>query len=194
MLDEDFAAHLEGLRLAEPDAISWMFTAFRADVERCFRQRPPEDRADLVQDVFVTAITRLHSFRGDRPAVLRAWLKSIAFHRWHHRWEADLVRQRHAGVALEVLLDLHPSHPAFSDDRADPAMEIIERDVVGRLLRCLTPGQAQAVHAHVIEGKSTRQIAADWGVPRERVRGLYKRGMARLRGTELTRSLVGGPA
>ncbi len=190
MLEEDFAVHLDGLRHAEPEAISWMFTAFRDDVERCFRQRPPEDRADLVQDVFVTAITRLHTFQGDRAAVLRAWLKSIAFHRWHHRWEADLVRQRHAGVALEVLLELHPSHPAFSDERADPALTAIDRDVVGGLLGCLTPGQAKAVRAHVIEGKSTQQIAADWGVPRERVRGLYKRGMTRLRGSALTRSLV----
>jgi len=194
MLDDDFDAHLQGLRRGDPEAISWMFTTFRGDVERCFRQRPAEDRADLVQDVFLTAITRLHSFRGDRPSVLRAWLKSIAFHRWHHRWEADLVRQRYAGVALEVLLELHPSHPAFSDERADPALQAIEHDVVGSLLRCLTPGQAQAVHAHVIEGKSTQQIASDWGVPRERVRGLYKRGMARLRGAELTRSLVGGAA
>ena len=67
---------------------------------------------------------------------------------------------------------------------------LIERDVVGGLLGCLTPGQAKAVRAHVIEGKSTQQIAADWGVPRERVRGLYKRGMPRLRGSALTRGLV----
>ena len=158
-----------------------MFTTYAADVDRCFRHRPPEDRKDLVQDVFVTAMVRIHTFQGDREAALRAWLRSIAFHRWHHRWEAEQVRQRYQGPALEHLMEMNPSHSAFRDQSTDPAQAVAEKEQVRNLLGQLTPRQAQVVHAHVIEGRSTRDIADSWGVPRERVRGLYKRGMARLR-------------
>jgi DNA-directed RNA polymerase specialized sigma24 family protein len=99
-MDEgEFATWIDPLRAGRPDAVAWMFVNFRGDVERCFGRRPPEDRADLVQDVFAVAITRLHTFEGDREATLRAWLRSIAFHRWHHRWEADQVRARQIGRA-----------------------------------------------------------------------------------------------
>lgn len=189
--DADFEARISSLRRADPEAVAWMFETFRDDVERCFRRRPPEDRADMVQDVFVTAMTRLHSFQGQTEAVLRAWLRSIAFHRWHHRWEADQVRQRHAGMALELMLDVNPSHRAFADPTADPLLQVVERDVVGGLLRRLTPGQAEVVRAHVLEGRTTQEIAADWGVPKERVRGLYKRGMARLRSAGAGQELRG---
>ncbi len=191
MSEDDFAARLKGLREGAPDAVEWMFSNFKDDVERCFRRRPAEDRADLVQDVFVTAITRLHSFQGEREVVLRAWLRSIAFHRWHHRWEADRVRQRHAGVPLEVLMEVNPSHRSLADRDSDPALRLLEREVVGTFLGRLTPGQAEVVRAHVLEGKSTEQIALDWGVPKERVRGLYKRGMARLRRCSDARELRG---
>ncbi len=181
LVEEDFGARVAALRRGDQDAIAWMFTAFAGDVERCFRRRPPEDRRDLVQDVFVTAIVRIHTFQGDREAALRAWLRSIAFHRWHHRWEADLVRQRYQGPALEQLLELNPSHSAFRDPATDPAAEVASREAVITLLGQLTPRQAEVVRAHVLEGRSTQDIADSWGVPRERVRGLYKRGMARLR-------------
>jgi RNA polymerase sigma factor (sigma-70 family) len=189
--EDDFGERVGALRRGEPEAVEWMFRTFKDDVERCFRRRPPEDRADLVQDVFVTAMVRLHSFQGEREAVLRAWLRSIAFHRWHHRWEADRVRQRHAGMPLEMLMDVNPRHRALADQSADPCLGLVERETVGRFLGHLTPGQAEVVRAHILEGKTTDQIARDWGVPRERVRGLYKRGIARLRRCTDPRELRG---
>ncbi len=181
MSEDEFGDRVSALRRGEPEAVEWMFRTFKDDVERCFRRRPPEDRADLVQDVFVTAIVRLHSFQGDRESVLRAWLRSIAFHRWHHRWEADRVRQRHAGMPLEMLMDVNPRHRALADQGTDPCLELVERETVKRVLDHLTPDQAEAVRAHVLDGKTTDQIAREWGVPKERVRALYKRGVARLR-------------
>lgn len=177
----DLGTRLAALRQGDPDAVAWMFRTFRDDVERCFRRRSAEDRADLVQDVFVTAIVRLHTFQGGSESVLRAWLKSIAFHRWHHRWEADLVRQRHQGPALEHLMELNPSHSAFRDEVTSPELEVVGRDEVESMLARLTPRQAEVIRAHVLEGRSTQEIADSWGVPLERVRGLYKRGMSRLR-------------
>jgi len=182
--ETEFAKWISPLREGAPDAVAWMFDTFKGDVERCFGRRPPEDRADLVQDVFAVAITRLHTFQGDREASLRAWLRSIAFHRWHHRWEADQVRARHGGPSLEVLLETHPSHDAFRDRGTDPAGTVCQTETVRWVLGRLTPGQARVVHAHLIEGRTTREIAANWGVPRERVRGLYKRAISKLRTVE----------
>ncbi|MGH7610233.1 MAG: RNA polymerase sigma factor [Candidatus Dormibacteria bacterium] len=181
MSDAEFAGRVEGLRLRQPSQVEWMFSTFRGDVERCFGRRPAEDRADLVQDVFTTALTRLHTFQGDREASLRAWLRSIAFHRWHHRWEADQVRARHAGPALEALLIACPNHASFGDPHSDPCAVVCEAALIRSALTRLTPGQARVLHAHVIEGRTTAEIAASWGVPRERVRGLYKRALAKLR-------------
>ncbi len=186
MDESEFAMWVSPLRAGQPEAVAWMFGQFRGDVERCFGRRPAEDRADLVQDVFAVAITRLHTFRGDREASLRAWLRSIAFHRWHHRWEADQVRARHAGPSLEVLLETHPSHSVFRDGDTDPAGTVCQTETVRWALGRLTPGQARVVHAHLIEGRTTREIAATWGVPRERVRGLYKRAISKLRTNECT--------
>lgn len=181
MSETEFTNWVRSLRAGEPEAVAWMFATFRGDVERCFGRRPAEDRADLVQDVFATAITRIHTFEGDREASLRAWLRSIAFHRWHHRWEADQVRARHAGPSLEALMEANPSHQALGDPGSDPAGLVCRAEIVQMLLSQLTPRQARVVHAHLIEGRTTREIAASWGVPRERVRGLYKRGISKLR-------------
>lgn len=178
---DEFGARLTAIRAGDPDALDWVFIHFHDDVERCFRRRPPDERADLVQDVFVTALVRLPTFRGDREVVFRAWLRSIAFHRWHHQWEAEQVRRRHQGAPLEVLLDLNPNHSAFRDGSPDPCARAMGLETVRDLLGHLTQRQAEVVRAHVLEGLSTQDIADRWGVPRERVRGLYKRGIARLR-------------
>ncbi|MGH7611083.1 MAG: RNA polymerase sigma factor [Candidatus Dormibacteria bacterium] len=185
----DVGERLDGLRRGDSDAIAWMFSTFYGDVERCFGRRPAQDRADLVQDVFATAIVRLPTFQGVREASLRAWLRSIAFHRWHHRWEADQVRARHAGPALEALLAVNPGHEALADPDSDPFRTVAERDTISSVLGRLTVGQARVLRAHLVDGLTTGEIATDWGVPRERVRGLYKRAVAKLRSEELVRQL-----
>jgi RNA polymerase sigma factor (sigma-70 family) len=81
-------------------------------------------------------------------------------------------------------LETHPGHDAFKDPRIDPSGAVCQADIVQALLSRLTSGQARVVHAHLIEGRTTREIAADWGVPRERIRGLYKRAISKLRSAE----------
>jgi len=178
----DFAVRVERLRARDPEAVAWMFATFRHDVARCFGHRSPEDQADLVQDVFATAIVRLPTFGGDQEVVLRAWLRRIAFHRWHHRWEADRVRARHAGPGLDALLALNPNHPALVAEQTAPDALVLERRVVEGLLGRLTARQALVMRAHVLEGRTTAEIASQAGMTCEGVRGLYKRGLARLRG------------
>lgn len=94
-------------------------------------------------------------------------------------------------MPLELLLDVNPRHRALADQASDPSLGLVQRETVARVLSHLTPGQAEVVRAHVLEGKSTEQIARDWGVPKERVRGLYKRGMAKLRRCSDARELRG---
>ena len=180
MDDGEFATWIDPLRAGRPDAVAWMFANFRGDVSAA-SDADLRRTGERVQDVFAVAITRLHPFEGDREATLRAWLRSIAFHRWHHRWEADQVRARRSGPALEVLLETHPGHNAFRDLGTDPSSAVCQAEMVRALLCLLTPGQARVVQAHLVEGRTTREIASDWGVPRERVRGLYKRAICKLR-------------
>lgn len=190
MVEVEFAGRMEALRAERPEAVAWMFSTFREDVERCFWRRPLEDREDLVQEVFSIAIVRLHTFQGGHEASLRAWLRSIAFHRWHHRWEADQVRSRYAGPSLEALLEANPGHEALGEVGSDPQERVCQDLSVEALLSRLTPGQAQVVRAHVLDGLTTREIASNWGVPRERIRGLYKRAVAKLRSEGFARGLL----
>ncbi len=186
----NFAERVVRLRARDPESIAWMFATFRSDVARCFGQRPPQDQADLVQDVFTTAIVRLPTFGGDQEVVLRAWLRRIAFHRWHHRWEADRVRARHAGPGLEALLAVHPNHPALVAGTRAPDVLVLERRLIEGLLNRLTARQAMVVRAHVLEGRTTAEIARTAGMSAEGVRGLYKRGLARLRSDATARRLL----
>lgn len=186
----DFVVRADRLRARDPDAIAWMFATYRQDVARCFGHRNPEDRADMVQDVFATAIVRLPTFAGDQEVVLRAWLRRIAFHRWHHRWEADRVRARHAGPGLDSIIEAHPNHPALMAGDAAPESVVVGQRVVEALLQKLTPRQAMVVRAHLLEGQTTAEIALAVGMTCEGVRGLYKRGLARLRGDAAARGLL----
>ena len=166
MDDGEFATWIDPLRAGRPDAVAWMFANFRGDVERCFGRRPPEDRADLVQDVFAVAITRLHTFEGDREATLRAWLRSIAFHRWHHRWEAKPEFGRGTPVPLWNLSLGHIPATRISRPWHRPVQcGLSSRDGAGTPMPAHSLGRPESCKPTSLRGAPPREIASDWGVP-----------------------------
>ena len=79
-LAEDDAALVQGLLADNPGAKAAFFSRYAPDVERLITHLIGLDRdlADILQEVFVQALTSIRSLRD--PAALKPWLMRIATH------------------------------------------------------------------------------------------------------------------
>ncbi|MES1182659.1 MAG: RNA polymerase sigma factor [Myxococcales bacterium] len=103
---------------------------------------------DVVQDVFVAAITSIHKLRD--PAMLKSWLLGIAVGRVRDNLRARWRRRWLTFHPFEELLD----HPApLVESQADVAKE------VGAILDRLPPEERIALLLHRLEGLSLEEAA-----------------------------------
>ncbi len=125
---------------------------------------PARDADDLVQDVFVQAMTRLASLR--KPGAFGGWIATIARNaaRDHHR------RKRPLAALSDENATTHHSGPARHD-----ANRALER------LQGLPVSQREVLIMRLVEGMSGPEIAARTGQSHGSVRVTLHRGMAALR-------------
>jgi RNA polymerase sigma-70 factor (ECF subfamily) len=121
----------------------------------------PGDVADLVQDVFLTALERLPSLR--QPAAFGSWLAAIA--RNHARMER---RRRAPHVALPEEL---PAPPTLGPDGA----------AAFAALTALPETYREPLLLRLVEGLSGAEIAERLGLTHGTVRVYLHRGLAMLR-------------
>jgi RNA polymerase sigma-70 factor (ECF subfamily) len=121
---------------------------------------PPSVAEDLVQDVFMSAMSRLGDLRT--AAAFRGWLAAIARHR-----AIDYFRQ-----SREVQLD-----PATTRERPvqPEAFEALD------LIRKLPEAYRETMILRMVEGMTGPEIAAQTGLTPESVRVNLCRGMKVLR-------------
>jgi RNA polymerase sigma-70 factor (ECF subfamily) len=152
---------LDGCRTGDRASIEELFRAHSAGVERllCRLVGPVADLEDLVQTVFLEAISALSRFRGE--ASFKTWLNSIAAHVGHHYLRAGKVR-RHVPLDLvpeESYGDTfggEPQHDRLLDERRlAPALH--------ELLDKITPKKRIAILLYVVEGHSIEEVAALMG-------------------------------
>ena len=122
---------------------------------------PRRDVDDLVQDVFLTAFTRLKGLR--EPAAFGAWLATIARNR-----ATDHLRRSHEQVELPDEL---------------PGGEAIEADTLAVLdaVRKLPDAYRETLLMRLVEGMTGAEIADRAGLTEGSVRVNLHRGMALLR-------------
>ena len=122
---------------------------------------PRRDVDDLVQDVFLTAFTRLKGLR--EPAAFGAWLATIARNR-----ATDHLRRSHEQVELPDEL---------------PGGEAIEADTLAVLdaVRKLPDAYRETLLMRLVEGMTGAEIADRAGLTEGSVRVNLQRGMALLR-------------
>jgi RNA polymerase sigma-70 factor (ECF subfamily) len=109
---------------------------------------PDAELDDLVQDVFVAAITSIAKLRD--PAMLKSWLLGIAVgkvrdnlrSRWRRRW-----------LSFHPTEDL-PDHPA---PNTDAQVDLVKE--VCSILDCLPPEERIALLLHRLEGLSLEEAA-----------------------------------
>jgi RNA polymerase sigma-70 factor (ECF subfamily) len=148
---------LAGCRAGDQRAIEELFRTHVALVERVLGRLvgPVADLEDLVQTVFLEAISALTRYRGE--ASFKTWLLSIAAHVGQHYLRAGRVR-RHVPLDLvpEHVLRGEPSHDQQLDERRlGPELH--------QLLDRIAPKKRIALLLYVIEGYSLEEVAVLMG-------------------------------
>ena len=135
-------------RAGDAQAIEELFRTHAAVVERVLSRLvgPVADLEDLVQTVFLEAISALSRFRGE--ASFKTWLLSIAAHVGQHYLRAGRIR-RHVPLDLvpESELRGEPQHDRRLDERrlATELHQLLDR---------IAPKKRVALLLYVVEGHS----------------------------------------
>jgi RNA polymerase sigma-70 factor (ECF subfamily) len=118
--------------------------------------RHPEDARDVTQEVFLTALRSLRSFRGD--ARLSTWLHRVAV---NAALDAVRRRARRRTVGLEEVTERPSDAPGPEEEAAEAARAAAVRRAVERL----PPDHRAVVVLHDLEGLDYAECAAALGVP-----------------------------
>ncbi|MCA9970940.1 MAG: sigma-70 family RNA polymerase sigma factor [Anaerolineales bacterium] len=125
-----------------------------------------QDAQDLTSQTFLTAMERLHTYRGQGR--FPAWLLGIARHKLADRYR----RQK-----PELLLDTAVSLPDADDAPDDIIDRRLRVEVVARKLQTLAPDRAEALSLRLFAGLDVSEIAVMMGKNEAAVRMLVFRGM-----------------
>lgn len=163
------------------DAFAEFYRRHESTVLAYFVRRTgrPDLAADLAAETFAAALLAARRYRpGPAPAI--AWLLGIARHKLMHsldrRRVEDAARRRLTMPALVLNDDMYEAIEALgADDRAEA------------MLKGLTPVQAAAVRARIIDEESYAEIARRLECSEAVVRKRVSRGLAQLKSLKETR-------
>jgi len=133
---------------------------------------------DIVQEIWLKAFQKLHSFRGEAP--FEHWLMRLTVHTCY-----DFLRghQRNRESAFSELtepesdwLDRFFTQPEHASEHADAAKQLIER-----VLEHLPPPARLVITLLEIEERSVKEISklTGWSVPLVKVRAFRARAAMR---------------
>lgn len=146
----DDASLVEGLRARDLGAAAQLYDRYASNVRgMCHRLLGADNELDdIVQDVFLAAITSIHRLR--EPSLLKSWLLGIAVGkvrdglraRWRRRW-----------------LSFHPHDelPEQPVAESDTSTELVRE--IKALLDQLPPEERLALLLHRLEGLSLEEAA-----------------------------------
>ena len=165
MIDRDL---VEGLRRGQPGAVETLVDRYGAWIHRVVRRMldDPRDAEEVVQDVILTVVQKIESFRGE--AAFSSWVYRIAANAAYKRLRTLRSRPE---VSLEPLLpvfDAEGRHARpvtdWSPQLEDPAIAREARAAIEQSLRQL-PGEYRAVLLlRDVEGLSNDDAAAALGL------------------------------
>jgi RNA polymerase sigma-70 factor (ECF subfamily) len=186
-LSETPVSLLERLRL-QPDVGSWqrlidLYTPLiRGWLGRQALQQTDID--DVTQEVLSVIVRELPNFHHDlRPGAFRRWLRTITVNRLRQFWRSRGTRPVATGDSnFEHVLD------QLEDSRSELSRlwdEEHDRHVLRRLIELLEPEFEartwRAFHGLFLEGKSTRDVAAELSITPNAVRVAKSRVLSRFR-------------
>jgi RNA polymerase sigma-70 factor (ECF subfamily) len=160
----DVAALVRAAQAGRRDAFGTLYERFAGYVYAILVVRiPPQDAADLVQDVFLRALERIGSLR--EPSAFAGWLAAIA------RNSATDLRRR------PPMTDELPDTPAVA---IDPHVRLDARRAIDAIRR-LPDAYRETLALRFVQGLTGPEIAKMTGLTPESVRVNLSRGFKLLR-------------
>jgi RNA polymerase sigma factor (sigma-70 family) len=173
-LGDAFDATLRGARRGRQRAWDALYRDLAPPLLGYLRAQRAPDPEDLVAEVFLEVVRSLPRFEGDE-AGFRSWVFTIAHRRLIDARRA--ARRRPTDTAPNE--DLEPALPPVEGDA--PLLAQASTEEVVALLGRLGEDQREVLVLRLVAGLSTREVAEVTGRSPEAVKGLAKRGLARLR-------------
>jgi RNA polymerase sigma-70 factor (ECF subfamily) len=160
----------------QPEPLSGLYEQYVSDVKRWARRLagPNADLEDLVHDVFVIALRRRFSYRGE--ASVKTWLFRITHHVVRNRMRRGFIRRLLWSRHQDALVSLAPTP-------STPQEEIERRERHVRLydaLDRLSDSYRTALILYEIEGLSGEEVAELTGISLATVWVRLHRGRAKL--------------
>lgn len=136
------------------------------------------DRADLLQDVFLTLYGTLPEFKYDGTRSFRAWLRTILL----NHWRDALRKQKHRPRSgPDDMLDRQPA----PDDIAEFDEREYRQHLVNRALQLMRadfqPATWQACWETTVQGRPAAEVAQQLGITVDAVYAATYRVLRRLR-------------
>jgi len=159
---------------AEPGAFEQLVTLYQPRVLRLAHRLLGwgDGAEDVVQDVFLAALRKAGTFRGD--ASLWTWLTLITLNHCRTYRRRNLLRLR-----AQALLSSRPSRQAEPSDR--PAIEDESAKQVRSAVAGLGPKDREAIVLFYLEHRSAAQIAQLLSISENAVEVRLHRARARLK-------------
>ncbi len=154
----------------DPEGLAAAYDKYAADLYGYCRTllREPDDAADVVQDTFLIATSKLAGLRD--PGRLRAWLFAVARNECLHR-----LKSRRQAASLQ-------DAPELADDSADVGADAERAETVA-LVRAAIGGLNDSERDAVTQlshGLEVSEVAAALGVSRNHAYALFSRAREQL--------------
>ena len=172
--DADDSALLRRARAGDERALDELCRRNWKPVYRSFARltRYPAEAEDLTQEVFLRALRSLPQFE-DRGLPFTAYLLQIARNLARDRWRA--------GPARLVMTAEVPDRAGSGPDPESLAVDGTRREALLSALDRLTPDHRAVLRLRILEGRTTREVAALTHRSQPAVRQLQVRALAALR-------------
>jgi RNA polymerase sigma-70 factor (ECF subfamily) len=173
MESAEFRAALAAAKRGDEAAFTALFRYAQPAVLRYLQSLAGPRGEDLAGDTWVQVVRGLGRFEAAEPARFRAWVLSIARHRW-------LDEQRARSRRPESLVSDVPEPPA-TDDVAEIVAGLMSTESALALIGSLPPDQAEVVLLRVVADLDVATTAQVTGRKPGHVRVLTHRALHRLR-------------
>ena len=172
MTPEIFRDSLAAAKTGDETAFTVLFRFAQPAVLRYLRVIARDRAEDLAGDTWVQVVRGLGSFQATEPQAFRAWVLSIARHRW-------LDDQRARGRRPELIAQEIPEQPSGGDVAAT-VDEMMSTEAALALIARLPREQAEVVTLRYIADLDVAATASTLGKEPGAVRVLAHRGLKRL--------------
>jgi RNA polymerase sigma-70 factor, ECF subfamily len=172
MTPEIFRDALGAAKAGDETSFTVLFRFAQPAVLRYLRVISRDRAEDLAGETWLQVVRGLASFEAQEPQAFRAWVLTIARHRW-------LDDQRARGRRPEIVAQDLPERSGGADV-ADTVDEMMSTESALALIARLPPDQAEVVTLRYIADLDVSTTAATLGKEPGAVRVLAHRGLRKL--------------